>query len=551
MYIVEILNDNEKYEIHTPFLKDKNKKVTKGEISKEINKISSFSFTIYSNNIGFNKLFEYSTRISIYNTKRNRYDFLGRILQITGDMDKDGTISKSIVCEDYFGYLCDSKQHYVESRNWTLIELINHILNEHNSQVEEYKHFFVGKIEIEIENLYLGIQRETTWKTITEKIIEKVGGEIQFREIDGKIYIDFLNSIGETKATTIKLAKNMESISKENDISGFITRLVPLGTKLTVIDEDGKEVSSEERLTIEEVNDGIEYIDDAIAINVYGIIRGYKEWDDVTDASTLLSKAKKFLSENNKINICYNIDAIDLALINMDMDSFDLGNSYPTENNLLNINETLRIIKQKINIIDPNSSNFDLGNVKKTLTDIQIENNKKLDNIDETIKEVANNISNVAVTNVTNSMTSLIQQYAENILSTVAETYLSESELETFKQEVSTKFEQTSDSFQMIFNSLTERIETINGTVSTNYNELIKYIRFVDGTIVLGEVGNEITLQLDNDRLSFYQNGVEVAYINNNILYITDAIFLKSIRIGNFEYTPRSNGSLDFRKVEI
>ena len=80
--------------------------------------------------------------------------------------------------------------------------------------------------------------------------------------------------------------------------------------------------------------------------------------------------------------------------------------------------------------------------------------------------------------------------------------------------------------------------------------ELIrKYIRFVDGSILLGEEGNQLELQISNDRISFMQSGAEVAYFSNNKLYVTDAQFLNSLQLGNFAFMPRANGNLSFKKV--
>ncbi|WP_333671953.1 hypothetical protein, partial [Holdemanella porci] len=61
--------------------------------------------------------------------------------------------------------------------------------------------------------------------------------------------------------------------------------------------------------------------------------------------------------------------------------------------------------------------------------------------------------------------------------------------------------------------------------------------------------GNPIQLIEKNDRLSFVQGGAEVAYFSNNKLYVNDGQFNSTLRIGNFEFSPRPNGSLDFKKV--
>lgn len=109
-------------------------------------------------------------------------------------------------------------------------------------------------------------------------------------------------------------------------------------------------------------------------------------------------------------------------------------------------------------------------------------------------------------------------------------------------------FTQTNDSFEMTFTNIIEQITNIDGTVNSNYNELVKYIRYADGTITLGEVNNPLILTLSNDRMSFLQNGVEVAYISDNKLYIYDGEFLNSLKIGRFAYTPRENGSLSLER---
>lgn len=98
----------------------------------------------------------------------------------------------------------------------------------------------------------------------------------------------------------------------------------------------------------------------------------------------------------------------------------------------------------------------------------------------------------------------------------------------------------------MLFQTITEAIEQVGDTEATHYAEFIKYIRFEDGNIILGEQGNAITLKLENDILAFYNNGTRVAYLSDNILYITDGRFLRSVRIGSYGFIPEENGSVSF-----
>lgn len=155
------------------------------------------------------------------------------------------------------------------------------------------------------------------------------------------------------------------------------------------------------------------------------------------------------------------------------------------------------------------------------------------------VDEELNSIREEVQTNLTS-----IQQSMEEITMTALEDYVAKSDFETYQEQVSTEFTQTAEDFTFNFNNITSQITTIEGETNQQFQEISKYIRFIDGTIVLGEAGNELTLVQQNDRISFMQNNSEVAYFSNNELTVTDARFLNSLIIGNFAWKPRSNGNL-------
>lgn len=540
MYRVELILNNQKYPIHNDEYK-----LTSGTIKQGINCIDSFSFTISPKNIGFNKLNEFKTLINVYNEKRGIYEFQGRVLKANPSMSDDGLISKSIVCESLLGYLQDVEQEYVYEQNWTPTELLTHLLNYHNSETEEEKHFYVGNIFTD-ENIYVGIQRETTWDCIKTKIIEKIGGEIELRIEDGKKYIDIVKERGSVKVTTIELRKNMKSITKESDPSSYITRLIPLGAKLT--DDEGNE--TEGRIDISSVNNGINYIDDVIAIEKFGIIKKYQIWDDVHEPDILKTKGENFLKENNKVLQKYSISNLDLKLIGKDLDYIDVCNYHPVKNDLLGIDDVLRVITKTIDIINKTSTKVEIGDNFKTLSDLEVERNNQLNTTINTIQRIESNyVTNQTVNNITNELTSRINQTSTEIQSMVSESYTSKSEFEEYQTNISTMFSQTNDSFQMTFTELVQMITNVDGTVNSNYNELIKYIRFVGGSIILGEVDNPLQLTLSNNRMSFLQNGVEVAYISDNKLYIYDGEFLNSLKLGRWIFIIEKNESLSLNWV--
>lgn len=520
MFIVKINNDGIPTTIH-----GNRQKLKSGSVVKGINAIDSFSFALLPSNAGFGKINDYKTLVSVYNTNQKRYEFYGRVLYSNTAMSDSGLITQDVTCESYLGFLCDSQQTYVVEQNWTVTGLLQHIIDTHNSQLEEYKHFAIGEVTVTDpnNNLYCGIQRENTWDTLKKKLIDVLGGEIRFRVVDGVTYLDYLTEIGEHRSTEIAVSKNMKSISKEKDPSAYITRLIPLGCKLskevTTTDEDGNEttetVETEERLDVSSVNGGVNYVDDEQAIAHYGLHIGYKEWDDVTEASRLLAKGKSWLAENNKIQIKYSITALDLSLLGLDIDDFDVCNYHPIKNALLGIDDTARIIKKTVNICEETQSTIDVGENFKTLSDLQIEQSQRIESATQIIEKIESDyVTNETLSSAVLNISSIIKQSADSIVASVSEMYVTKEAEEQFRQTVESQLQVLSDNISLRFTSMTEQIESVNGDLQTKFNQITTYFTFdIDG-LTIGKVDNPYKVVIDNDRYSMLVNGVEVLWID-------------------------------------
>lgn len=142
-------------------------------------------------------------------------------------------------------------------------------------------------------------------------------------------------------------------------------------------------------------------------------------------------------------------------------------------------------------------------------------------------------------------MSSQIQVNADGISQLTEQTTNLTSEVGDLRQTLGSQIQQNADSIEL---ALTQIIQNTDDTNAT-FEEWRKYMRFTADGLELGETGNAVLLRLDNDRISFVQEGHEVAYISDQQLYITDATFVHTLRIGNFAFVPRQNGSLDFKQV--
>ena len=70
------------------------------------------------------------------------------------------------------------------------------------------------------------------------------------------------------------------------------------------------------------------------------------------------------------------------------------------------------------------------------------------------------------------------------------------------------------------------------------------YMTFDEDGLMIGKSGNPFTFRVVNDRLAFYMNDTEVAYLSNNKLYVTQAEILSKLIIGRFAFEPQTNGNL-------
>lgn len=393
MYQVTIKNENEEVIINSISTDIESPRLISGSINHGINTIDNFTFKIATNNIGYNKLNALTTLVEVLNIKNNNLEFKGRVLLPVESMDSNGIFLKNVTCESELGYLMDSSTVYGEYHNISVRDFLKVIIDNHNSQVDEEKKFEIGNVTVVDNNdsLYRYLGYVKTFEAIKDKLIDRLGGELQIRYENGIRYLDYLESIGEVKSTEIRLAKNLQSIELEKDPTSIISRLLPLGNKL----ED-----SEERLTIESVNNGNKYIDDIEAIEEFGVIVDSVTWDDVTQVSNLLKKGQEYLKENNRIKKKYKVTALDLSTIGLDFDSFEVGNSYRVINPLMNINENLRIIEKTIDIYNPQSSTLGIGDKLEDIKDYQLNNiatAKEVKTVKETVQTTVSALNSVSV----------------------------------------------------------------------------------------------------------------------------------------------------------
>ena len=541
----------------------------KGNISQEVGAINSFSFTIYPNNPGYDILQSRKTKIKAVNEKTGRTEFEGRVLLLSEKMESSGLIYKSVTCEGFLGYLCDSIQPYAEEKTLPLNDFIDWVLENHNAQVEDEKKIYRGDVDVEVAgtgNVTKGLQYQTTYETLKTKLVDIFGGELEVVNKSDKLYLNYLKQIGEIRATSILLGKNMQAAERQVSPLNIITRVIPLGAKVkkAETDADGNqtEVETDERLTLVGYTPpgGTEFtnpwIDDEEKIKALGIVCGTLDFSDVTEQANLYTKAKNFMQNENRLELSHTVTALDLKEAGYDIDSLNCGDSYPVKNNLIGLDETLRVIKKSFDINTPYKGSLTFGDKKATLSSIQKDANKRIEENLEQIWQAVQNVSNNS-SMTASQVTSFGSKLVETVEKKLEERYkdvVTTKDLEKLEERISYKTEETAEGLKQTFTTQVKETQTtLEGDVSSRFETLESYIRYFseDGTayIELGEEYSDLKLRLANKKIYFSENGIEFAYMSKSQLFITDVTVLKRLIIGKFAFIPRENGNLSFVKV--
>lgn len=326
----------------------------------EVNKTGSFVFTVQQDHPYYSLIRKLRSIITVYQD-----DFLlfrGRVLNDEVGWHNERTIS----CEGELAFLLDSIQRPYDFTG-SITDFLSMLITNHNAQVDVGKQFTLGNVTVTDPNDYIvrsDIDHTTTWDVIQKKLLDLLGGYIIVRHEGSKHYLDYLSSINVLSPQKIIFGKNLldlKLIRKGEDIA---TVVIPLGAKLK--DAEGKD--TEQRLTIESVNDGADFVQDADAIAQFGRIVKTVIFDDVTEARSLLTKGKAHLADSVKLPETVELTAADLAATGQDVASFHVATMVDAVSEPHGLDQRFLISKMSLKLFEPGANKMTLGGVLDTFT---------------------------------------------------------------------------------------------------------------------------------------------------------------------------------------
>ena len=341
MYIVKI--DNEK--VFDPRIDELT--LIEPVVELEENNAGSFSFIIYSTHPFYNKIKRRKSIVTVYEDAD--IIFQGMVYELEEDFYKN----KRVYCEGELSYLNDSVQRPAEYHDMTVRGLLETYINNHNAQVEQEKQFKLGMVTVHDSNnsIFCYTNMETTIECIKEDLIDDYGGIIRVRYENGDKYIDYITEKEvNTNDHVIRLGENLIDYKSNINSLDIATAIIPLGSKLDSSPIEELDI----RLDIKEVNNGLDYVYDPVAVNTFGWIYKTVIWDNVNDTSILKNKGEKYLSDIQFDKLVIEIKAVELSLrlseqIRIVSKPHGLKDKY------------FRLTKQTINLNNPENNTITLG----------------------------------------------------------------------------------------------------------------------------------------------------------------------------------------------
>lgn len=355
-------------------------KLFEPKLSHEVNKAGSFIFTAYPSH-PYISMIGKKLKPIITIEDGSGVIWRGRVLNT-----EDGFYNQEqCTCEGELAFFNDS---IVRTYDYSggLTGYFEFLVSQHNDQVDEEKQFKIGNVTVTDPNDYVHFSSNQFPKTLSEikeKLIDKYGGYIWFRHESDGVYIDYLEDSDLLCNQPVELGKNLIDLTKVVKGQDVATVIIPRGA---IIDEE-----TGERVSIESVNDGKDYVINEEAAELFGKIQRVVEFDDVTQPENLLSKAQEYAADYGNLIASMTFTAADLYKAGSSINNFRLFRYVQVYSDVHGIDEKYLIKKIDIDLNDPTYGKLSSGKTVKTLIDKQLDYNGKYGQIVERVEKVESN----------------------------------------------------------------------------------------------------------------------------------------------------------------
>lgn len=338
-------------------------------LETQCNAAGTLTFVLLPEHPMYSALHKMRTRIDV--RQDDEIIWRGRVLETETDFYRQ----KTVTCEGELTYLVDSVLHPYKLADYdgTAAGLFRLYLTRHNEAVSEAQQFQIGNVDIETLSSVENTGYANTWDEISDNLIDIHGGFLRIRHEDGARYLDWTKESGTSCGQVIRFGENLLDLSEYVSASEVVTCLIPYAGQ------------SGSQITISSVNGGKDYIEDAAGIALYGRIWGVTEFD-TKDAAKLLEMAKENLQKRLKETITITISAVDLHLLDVNAESFRVGDKVRVVSPPHGIDAEYTCTAISLDLVNPDQPEYTFGTPETGMASTTAATSKAVEVVDTSVE---------------------------------------------------------------------------------------------------------------------------------------------------------------------
>lgn len=485
----------------TPEFGDTAKVLSSAKVSIAAGTAGSLEFVVPPSNAHYDTFTKLKSYIDLY--RGSDLIFSGRVINEAKNFQGLSTVT----CEGLLAVFNDSYFTPQVYSSITLSNLVTAMLTSHNSQVGSDKQISLGTMTVADDYVYRAYEDYELTIDRLKDLVDSYGGYMSVRKTNGALYLDWVDEFTTVSQQSIDFGENLIDLTQESSADEIITVLVPLGAEIE--DSNG----NRSRLTVESVNNGNVYIENATGIAEFGRVVGIQTWDDVTIPSNLLAKGTAYLADKIRSRVTINVKAVDMAKAGSSINYFKVGEKIQVSAALFGVNQQLVCMSQSLDLMNPAQNQMVLGDTQVGYVGkMQSEQSA----INRTVNVINNNYaSGDYVTNVNNTTMDAVNEVQNQLVSV--------------NTEISNRIDE-------VEGSVTDAIVTAETYADGRIEEISSEFVRTDSEILLNFTN---TIDDINNTFIFSTDGLEIRNANSRIYSVQDA--------DSYEFIDDSTNTTVFR----
>lgn len=354
-------------------------------VTAGLNKAGTASIILPPGHPSYTAFTSYRTVIDVF--RDDEQIFRGRVLYPADDF----YLRRTLTCEGEMNFFRDGV-HRPYLYQASPAAIFRRILELYNAQVDKFKQFALGAVTVTDANDYIRLESENaeSFSDTINKLLDRCGGYLVYTDepLRGRV-LNWYADLDHQSGQVVEFGSNLLKLTRTGANTDLATRIVPYGAK----DE-----TSGKRVTIASVNGGVDYVQDDDAVALRGVIAQTAFWDDVTEPSNLLTKAKQYLAGKKNAITTLELSAVDLSVLDGSIDSYRIGDLVRVRSRPHGLDDLFRLVERKYDLLKPANDSITLGHDVATLTGADAASNRQLINqAQRTAAQIQRQIDNLDV----------------------------------------------------------------------------------------------------------------------------------------------------------